>query len=186
MKNNGPAGSGRIPFRYLLRVDPTGRTVGVEEKEKCHTGEGIWHSAFLVMVFDEEGRLMQAQRSPAKTLWPDHWDGTVASHFYPGEDRDLSIRRRISEEIGVTCGPLDYLFDFSYQSRYKDIGIEKEVCRVYRTSHVRVREVSLNAAEVTQFRFSGLREVSAEVKENARVFTPWFLLAIGRYLREHE
>ena len=182
MKKNGPAGSGRTPSRYLLRVDSAGRTIGIEEKEKCHTGTGIWHSAFLVMVFDEEGRLMQARRSPAKTLWPGYWDGTVASHFYPGEDQDLSIRQRISEEIGVTCGPLDHLFDFSYQSRYKDVGIEKEVCRIFRTGHVRAADVSLNAAEVSQFRFSALQDVSAEVTKNAAEFTPWFILALKRYL----
>ncbi len=182
MKKNKPTDPSGTPSRYLLRVDPEGRQVGIEDKEKCHTGEGIWHSAYLVMVFDEGGRLMQARRSPAKTLWPGYWDGTVASHFYPGEDQDLSIRQRISEEIGVTCGPLDHLFDFSYQSRYRDVGIEKEVCRVYRTSHVRTGDVAPNAVEVSQFRFSALQDVSAEVKKNAGLFTPWFVLALERYL----
>jgi isopentenyl-diphosphate delta-isomerase len=184
MKKSAPIVAQRPASRYLLRVNSDGRPVGIEEKEKCHAGDGIWHSAFLVMIFDEAGRLMQAQRSRAKTLWPDYWDGTVASHFYPGEDRDMSVRRRISQEIGVTCGPLEYLFKFSYQSRYRDVGIEKEVCRVYRVSHVRARDISPDAAEVAQFRFSGPRHLAQEVRKNAGVFTPWFLLAYRKYLQE--
>lgn len=182
MKKAVPAKVKRPASRYLLRVDPSGQPVGIEEKEKCHAGNGIWHSAFLVMVFDEADRLIQAQRSRSKTLWPDHWDGTVASHFYPGEDQDMSIRLRISQEIGVTCGLLEYLFKFSYQSRYRDIGVEKEVCRVFRASHIRAQDVSPDAAEVARFRFTSLRDLSQEVKKNAEVFTPWFLLAYRQYL----
>jgi isopentenyl-diphosphate delta-isomerase len=183
-KKSSPTADQRPASRYLLRVNPDGRPVGIEEREKCHAGDGIWHSAFLVMIFDEAGRLMQAQRSRSKTLWPDYWDGTVASHFYLGEDRDMSVRKRISQEIGVTCGSLEYLFKFSYQSRYRDVGIEKEVCHVYRAGRVRTRDVSPDAAEVAQFRFSGLRELSQEVRKNAEVFTPWFLLAYRKYLQE--
>jgi isopentenyl-diphosphate delta-isomerase type 1 len=182
MKKSAPDAAPQPVSRYLLRVNPDGRPAGIEEKEKCHAGDGVWHSAFLVMVFDEADRLIQAQRSRSKTLWPDYWDGTVASHFYPGEDRDLSIRRRISQEIGVTCGPLDFLFQFSYQSRYRDIGIEKEVCHVYRASHIRTRDVSPDAAEVAQFRFSGRGELSRQIRKDAEAFTPWFLLAYRRYL----
>ncbi|HUU38251.1 MAG TPA: NUDIX domain-containing protein [Candidatus Desulfaltia sp.] len=183
MKKIVPANVKRPASRYLLRVNPNGRPVGIEEKEKCHAGNGIWHSAFLVMVFDEADRLMQAQRSRAKTLWPDYWDGTVASHFYPGEDQDMIIRRRLSEEIGVTCGSLEYLFKFSYQSRYREVGIEKEICHVFRASRIRARDVSPDAAEVAQFRFSSLRDLSQEVSKNAEVFTPWFLLAYRQYLQ---
>jgi isopentenyl-diphosphate delta-isomerase type 1 len=184
MKKTLDADSIKPAPRYLLRVDSGGRPIGTADKEECHTGDGIWHSAFLVMVFDEEGRLMQAQRSRAKTLWPDYWDGTVASHFYSGEDQDATIRRRISEEIGVTCGLLEYLFNFSYQSRYRDIGIEKENCHVFRATQIRARDVSPDAAEVARFRFSDLRDLSRGVEKNAGVFTPWFLLAHRRYLLE--
>jgi isopentenyl-diphosphate delta-isomerase len=185
MKKTKPFGSEKPAPGYLLRVDRGGRPIGTAEKEKCHTGDGIWHSAFLVMVFDEEGRLMQAQRSGSKMLWPDCWDGTVASHFYCGEDQDVTVRRRIFEEIGVTCGPLEYLFNFSYQSRYRNIGIEKEICQVFRATQIRPQDVSPDAAEIARFRFSSLRDLSREVERNAEAFTPWFLLAYRRYLLEN-
>ena len=165
-------------------VDEKGRFIGEEERDICHHGEGILHSAFLVMVFSEEGRLMQAQRSPAKTLWPDYWDGTVASHFYPGENRDASIRRRISEELGVSCGPLEHLFHFAYESRYRDVGVEKEVCHVFKTGDIRARQISPNPGEVSRFEFSSLTDLSQEVAGTAGKFTPWFLLAFRRYLQD--
>jgi len=171
-----PSGS-----RYLLRVDRRGRPLGIAEKEKCHSDKGIWHSAFLVMVFDEAERLMQAQRSRAKTLWPDYWDGTVAGHFYPGEEEEFSVRRRISQEIGVTCGPMERLFKFSYQSRFRDVGIEKEICHVFRARDIRARDIFPDAAEVAQFRFSSLPDLSTEIRRNADLFTPWFLLALRKY-----
>lgn len=184
MKDDRPKRSSSPSARMLVRVDADGRTVGTEEKEKCHAGDGVRHSAFLVMLFDEDGRLMGAQRSPAKKLWPGYWDGTVASHFYPGETRASTIRQRVLEEIGVTCGPLEYLFRFSYESRYRDIGIEKEVCRVYKAGRIRSRDVLPNRAEVAQFRFSRLPDLRQEVEKYEEAFTPWFLLAFRRFLRE--
>lgn len=182
MRKIDPVDGQEFQSQYLLRVDRSGRPLGIEEKERCHRGEGIWHSAFLVMIFDERARLMQARRSRAKKLWPDYWDGTVAGHFAPGEGYEASVKNRVFQEIGFACDRADFLFKFSYQSRYKDIGIEKEVCHIFRVQNIKKGAIALNKSEVSEFQFSTLQELAGTIKTAAGEFTPWFLLAFRKIL----
>ena len=168
------------PLRYLLRVDRAGRPLGFAEKEKCHRGRGLWHSAFLVMVFDGRGRLMLARRSHQKKLWPDFWDGTVAGHFSQGISPERAPGARVREEIGATCDSLEFLFEFPYQSNYEDVGVEKEVCRIFKARAIPRSAISPDEAEISEFRFSSLPALRREVKSRPSEFTPWFLLAFAR------
>jgi isopentenyldiphosphate isomerase len=70
--------------QFLCVVDETGRFLREEEREIRHLGDGLLHSAFLVVVFNEKKELMLARRSAQKKLWPGFWDGTVASHYNKG------------------------------------------------------------------------------------------------------
>ena len=102
----------------LITVDGDGSALGVCEKAACHSGEGITHSAFLIMLRDGEGRLLLARRSLRKMLWPGFWDGTVAGHFHPGEDKEAALRKRVLEETGLACDAPVFLFKFAYAARY--------------------------------------------------------------------
>jgi len=165
---------------YLITVDETGAALGVEENGACHQGEGILHSAFLVMIFDHKNRLMQAKRSRHKKLWPHFWDGTVAGHFYPEESREASLKKRVFEETGLACVAPKFLFGFFYQARYKNIGIEKEICHVFAADHVRTEGISLNPNEVSECRFFEIAELERKIEAEALAFTPWFLMAFRR------
>ena len=164
----------------LLTVDGEGSVLGVREKAACHSGEGIRHSAYLVMLFDGGGRLMLARRSPHKTLWPGYWDGTVAGHFYPGEDKDVSLRRRVLEETGLVCGTPAYLFKFAYVARYKDVGVENEVCEVYAAAVAPEGSVQANPLEISECRFVALPDLEKEIESGAQDFAPWLVLAFRK------
>ena len=165
----------------ILLVDGSGRPCGEEDKETCHAGEGVLHAAFLVLVFNEQGRLMLARRSAAKKLWPGFWDGTLASHYRLNEDRAAAVRKRIFEEIGVRQGRLRRLFDFRYQAAYRDVGSENELCDVFVLDGVPVGSVSLHPGEISECRFLGLEEVAAEVAKAPEGLTPWFLIAFRMF-----
>jgi isopentenyl-diphosphate delta-isomerase len=182
MRKSDPFRARESADRYLIQVDRNGHPLRIEEKEKCHEGCGIWHSAFLVMIFDEQRCLMEARRSPAKRLWPNYWDGTVASHFIPAENQETSIKRRIFEELGLACDAVEFLFKFPYRSRYKNIGIEKEVCHIFKADRIKREAVSLNKDEVTEFRFSGIEDLASRINSAGEEFTPWFLLAFEKFL----
>jgi isopentenyl-diphosphate Delta-isomerase len=158
-------------------VDEDGRGLGIAGRDECHRGDGLLHSAFLAMIFDRKNRLLQAQRSGLKRLWPHHWDGTVAGHFSPGEAEPASIRRRIREEVGLDCPNPKYLFRFIYMARYGDIGAEREVCHVYVIDHLRRRRIPFNPAEVAKCRFLEAGELARLIERDASVFTPWFRIA---------
>lgn len=165
---------------YLIRVNENGSALGTAEKEACHQGEGILHSAFLVMIFNWKRQLLQAKRSGLKKLWPQHWDGTVAGHFQPGIEPEASLKKRINEEIGLTCNSPKYLFSFAYQAYYRDIGVEREVCRIYAADGLKVSAIAFNPIEVSECRFVGIPELAEEIRRGSQTFTPWFLLAFKK------
>ena len=165
----------------ILLVDENGRPSGEEDKEKCHEGGGILHGAFLVMVFDEKGRLMLARRSARKKLWPHFWDGTLASHYRRNVDRETTVRERVFEEIGVRSGRPRRLFDFRYQAAYRDIGSENEICDIFVVDGVPEDSVALRPDEISERRFLGWKELADEVEKAPEDLTPWFLIAFRMY-----
>jgi len=163
--------------RHLIVVDEADQVLGTADQDSCHSGKGILHRAFLAMIFDRRERLLQARRSRHKSLWPFFWDATVAGHFLPGEDREATVKKRITEEIGLACDGLRYLFRFAYQARYREIGVEREVCHVYAASGIDGLAIALNTREVSEARFLEIPRSAELVTAETEDFTPWFLLA---------
>jgi isopentenyl-diphosphate delta-isomerase len=168
-------------MEYITVVDKDGKYLGKEEKEKCHLGKGILHSAFLVMVFNEKSELMLAKRSKRKSLWPDYWDGTVASHYHSEVNQEKTIKDRILHEIGVCCDHINNLFKFRYQVEYRDIGSENEICDVFVARDINSGDVSPNESEISEVKFLDIPELKEEIQENSKKYAPWFLIALEKY-----
>lgn len=172
-------------MKCLLLVDEKGNPYGEGEKEKCHEGKGILHSAFLVMVFNDKDEMMLEKRSKHKKFWPNFWDGTVAGHFQKGDDFEVATRKRIYQEIGIRCREMEFLFKFRYYARYKNIGSENEICSVFLVRNIDYKHVFLNKNEVSEFRFDSIQKLKEEVYVNPHTFTPWFLIAFKKWLDVH-
>jgi isopentenyl-diphosphate delta-isomerase len=117
----------------VVAVDGNDERVGVVDRLEAHTGDGVRHRAFTVLVFDETGHILLAQRSPEKRLWDTHWDGTVASHPRTGQSQTAAASARLEEELGVTPDQYDDLEvtdRFEYKRHYHTEGVEHEVCAV--------------------------------------------------------
>ena len=157
----------------LILVDGSDNPVGSAEKRLCHTGPGKLHRAFTVLLFDRTGRLLLTRRSPAKMLWPDKWDGTVASHPREGETFVSAAERRLPEEIGMGCS-LEYLFKFEYHVSDGRRGSENEVCGTL--IGVIDSEPDPDPAEIVQTEFvePGQMDASDPLK-----YCPWMLLALA-------
>jgi isopentenyl-diphosphate delta-isomerase len=166
---------------YINVVDKNGRYLGKEEKEKCHQGKGILHSAFLVMIFNEKNELMLAKRSKEKSLWPDFWDGTVASHYHSEKNQQTTIKQRIFHEIGVSCDQINYLFKFHYHVEYRDLGSENEICDVFVARNIKSEKISPNISEISEFKFLDIPELKEKIQENSKTYAPWFLIALEKY-----
>ncbi len=132
----------------VLLVNKDDMITGREEKVQAHLGKGLLHRAFLVMIYDGEGRLMLARRSPDKMLWPGYWDGTVASHPKEGEDYPVAAQRRIRQELGIDVPLPRYLFKFMYHAPYKNIGSEFELCAVLEVKGINPESIKPNPGEI--------------------------------------
>ena len=117
----------------VVAVDGEDNKVGVVNRLDAHMGDGIRHRAFTALIFDEEGRILLAQRSPDKRLWNGYWDGTVASHPVEGQSQKEATKIRLDEELGIA--PTQYTDlrvtdKFEYKRYYPREGVEHEVCAV--------------------------------------------------------
>jgi isopentenyl-diphosphate delta-isomerase len=172
-KNNG--------HQYLCLVDEEGRFLKEEKKDVCHSGDGLLHSAFLVMIFNEKNELMIARRSAQKSLWPGYWDGTVASHYLKDADDHDTVLKRLHDEIGVVSANVEYLFKFRYHARYGKIGSEKEICDVFRVRDIDPMGLSINLSEISEFQFLSLPALKKDIGYSIRKYTPWFSIALKRF-----
>jgi isopentenyl-diphosphate delta-isomerase len=132
-EERGRDGEHKNAAQDVIAVDADDNREGVVNRLDAHTGEGIRHRAFTTLLFDEDGRILLAQRSPDKRLWDTYWDGTVASHPVEGESQVEAATKRLNEELGIDENQYDDLRltdRFEYKRYYEDQGVEHEVCAV--------------------------------------------------------
>jgi isopentenyl-diphosphate delta-isomerase len=162
---------------YVILVDVNDNPIGFEEKVKCHLPNGKLHRAFTALLFDDMGRLVLTRRAKEKMLWPEDWDGTVASHPREGETYTSSAERRMPEELGVSC-KMDYLMKFEYHVPYKDIGSENEICGTLIGIIDKSTKFKIVEDEIDKIKWVSANELLYEIKNNPKIYCPWMLIAL--------
>jgi isopentenyl-diphosphate delta-isomerase len=155
----------------LILVDENDNELGYLNKQQCHDGKGILHRAFSLFVFNADGELLLQKRSADKRLWPLFWSNSCCSHPRKGESMEVATRRRLAEELGIKTD-LEFVYKFSYQAHFGQLGSENELCSVYlgKTDQTHVA----NANEVADVRFLTRDALQAEFEKNSAEITPWF------------
>ncbi|ERH08539.1 MAG: isopentenyl-diphosphate delta-isomerase [halophilic archaeon J07HX64] len=170
----------------VVAVDADDHRQEIVNRLAAHTGEGIRHRAFTALLFDEDGRILLAQRSPDKRLWDDHWDGTVASHPREDESQIEAARQRLDEELGVTPDQYDTLTltdRFEYRRRYYDEGIEHEVCAVLQAT-LEDTHLDPDPDEVAGVLWAPYERLTHNRRWYRQLrLCPWFEIAIRRDMR---
>lgn len=157
----------------LILVDAGDNETGFLSKAECHDGLGILHRAFSVFLFNSAGELLLQQRAGGKRLWPLFWSNSCCSHPRRGESMAEATVRRIEQELGIRV-TVEFVYKFSYQAQYGELGAEHELCSVYlaRSDDPLIPNRNELAAE----RFVDTGSLAAELNDNDDVFTPWFKL----------
>ncbi len=161
----------------VIVVDEKDKFIREEDKLKCHLGEGVLHRAFIVMVFSGD-KILLTKRSNKKFLWPCYWDGSVASHVRNGESYEEAAKRRLKEEIGIDSKPW-FLSKFKYKSKYKDVGVEYEICAVLKADLN--SKLRINYDEISEYKFVNIKKVIRDVKLNPEIYCPWFVSALKKF-----
>jgi isopentenyl-diphosphate delta-isomerase len=162
---------------YVILVDQDDNPIGKEEKVKCHLPNGKLHRAFTALIFNGDGKLLLTKRSEGKMLWPNDWDGTVASHPRESETYVSSAERRMPEEIGITC-KMNYVNKFEYHVPYKDIGSENEICGTLIGMVDDFDESSLIKDEISEVKWINPDELKDELEQNKDEYCPWMVIAL--------
>ncbi len=157
----------------LILVDADDNETGHLSKAECHDGRGVLHRAFSVFLFNSNGELLLQQRAGGKRLWPLFWSNSCCSHPRRGESMAEATVRRVEQELGIQA-TVEFVYRFSYQALYGELGAEHELCSVYLARSD--DEVVPNRNEVAAERFVDVAALTAELVENNDVFTPWFKL----------
>ena len=162
---------------YVILVDQNDNPIGKEDKVKCHLPNGKLHRAFSALIFNSEGKLLLTKRSEGKMLWPNNWDGTVASHPRESETYVSSAERRMPEEIGIDC-KVSYVNKFEYHVPYKDIGSENEICGTLIGAIDIFDKSSLIKDEISEIKWISPDELKNELEQNRDVYCPWMVIAL--------
>ncbi|MFT4922836.1 MAG: isopentenyl-diphosphate delta-isomerase [Haloarculaceae archaeon] len=167
----------------VIAVDADDNPQGLVNRLDAHTGEGVRHRAFTTLLFDGEGRILLAQRSPDKRLWDTYWDGTVASHPVDGQTQVEAAQQRLEEELGVRPEQYDDLQvtdRFEYKRYYLDEGVEHEVCAVLQAT---LSDTSLDPddSEVAGLLWAPYERLHRNPRWYRQLrLCPWFEIAMRR------
>jgi isopentenyl-diphosphate delta-isomerase len=166
----------------LILVDADDNETGFLPKADCHDGVGVLHRAFSLFLFNDNGELLLQQRSESKRLWPGFWSNSCCSHPRRGESMAVATQRRVLDELNIETS-LEYVYKFSYEAGFGDLGSENELCHVYLG---RVGEsVQPNDHEIADVRYVSAGELAIELDKSPGQFTPWFKMEWQTLLREH-
>jgi isopentenyl-diphosphate delta-isomerase len=162
---------------YVILVDQDDNPIGKEDKVKCHLPNGKLHRAFTALIFNGDGKLLLTKRSEGKMLWPNDWDGTVASHPRESETYVSSAERRMPEEIGISC-KMNYVNKFEYHVPYKDIGSENEICGTLIGMVDSFDNSCMIKDEISEVKWINPDELKNELEQNKDIYCPWMVIAL--------
>jgi isopentenyl-diphosphate delta-isomerase len=161
----------------VILVDTQDRQIGIMEKMDAHQSGGKLHRAFSAFVFNKNHELLLQRRAFSKYHSGGLWSNTCCSHPRPGEDIIEAGKRRMEEELGITCF-LEEAFTFIYQAPLDNETTE------YEFDHVLIGsfdgELHLNHEEVDSVKWLTLSEIGVLMNERPEDFTVWFKIAFER------
>jgi len=167
----------------LILVDKNDEIIGFEEKVKCHLDKGLLHRAFTILLFDNDNNVLLQKRAQSKMLWPLYWEATCSSHPRENETYEQSGKRRLKEELGISTD-LKLIDKFYYQSFYKDIGAEHELCAILIGSY-NEKQIDFNQDEIVDLKWIEINELKKEFNQNPQDYAPWLKIAINRIEEKH-
>ncbi len=141
---------------HLEIVNENGEVIGLARRSEVHGNPLLLHRVVHVLVFNGNGDLLLQKRSLNKDVAPGQWDTSVGGHVGVGEELLSSAMREMEEELGITCGEIEYLYSYIHDNPY-----ETELVTSYRCIYS--GDIHFNRDEIEEVRFWRLEEITEVV-----------------------
>ncbi len=165
---------------YVILVDEQDNELGKMEKLQAHL-EAQLHRAISVFVFNSNKEMLLQKRASGKYHSANLWTNTCCSHPKPNENTTDAAKRRLQEEMGITCN-LNYVFNFTYLAKLENGITEHEFDHVFFgfTNDIPV----LNLEEASDYKYLSLEKIENQLNQNSEQFTVWFKLIFDKIKTE--
>jgi 16S rRNA (adenine1518-N6/adenine1519-N6)-dimethyltransferase len=100
-------------------VDDKDEPIGEASMQEAHD-EGLLHRIVLVVVKDENGRILLQKRGLTMATNPGRWDVSAAGHVDAGEDYLTAAKRELKEEIGIEGADLRETAYYFSEDKYEE------------------------------------------------------------------
>lgn len=165
--------------QMLLLVDKNDRFLGkYAPKSRCHTGKGLHHRAFTIIIQNKSGEILLQKRK--HQLWDGFWDLTNSHPLHKKDGRnetyEEAAKRCLKREWGIEIS-LKKLFGFNYFSQEQNF-CENEYCLVLLGQYD--GKLSPNSQLAYAYKWKSLTKLLKEIKVYSSQYTPWLIQAIEK------
>jgi len=160
----------------VVLVNPNDEVLGSEEKIRAHE-RGLLHRAFSVIIFNNDQEMLIQRRASDKYHSPNLWSNACCSHPRPSEEIMDAVKRRLSEEIGLTSS-VEFKFKFQYTVEFDNGLTENELDYVF----VGVDDSLpvINEEEASEYKYVRMEDLKQDVLDNPDQYTAWFKLILKK------
>jgi len=166
----------------LILVDEQDNVVGYGNKLTVHE-EGKLHRAFSIFVVNDQDQLLLQQRAFHKYHSGGLWANTCCSHPIKGEPFQVTLKRRLNEEMGFECD-LEPLFSFIYRAEFENGLIEHEFDHVFLGRYQ--GDPDPNQDEVAHWKWIDLDQLRHDLIQNPSNYVFWLRTAFEQFCDHFE
>ena len=154
---------------HVILVDENDNRIGEMPKLEAHQ-KGILHRAFSIFIFNSKDEVLLQQRAKDKYHSAGLWSNTCCSHPAPGETTEEAVKRRLKQEMGMTC-EMTPAFNFIYHAAFDNGLKEYEYDHVYFGVSDSIPEI--NKEEVNDWKYMSISDLITEINNNPNAYTEW-------------
>ena len=154
----------------VILVDENDIQTGVTGKLEAHR-KALLHRAVSVFIVNSGGEWILQRRALDKYHSNGLWTNTCCTHPHPGESVFDAAKRRLREEMGITCN-VTWLFSFIYREKLENELFEHELDHVF--LGITDTEPVINTSEVEDWKRISFTDIHNDIKQNQQNYTYWF------------
>ncbi len=164
----------------IILVDENDNQIGVLEKLEAHK-LGKLHRGFSVFIFNSKGQMLIQKRALSKYHSGGLWSNSCCSHPMPNEDTLVAAKRRLKEEMGISCN-LKKIHQFIYKTKFSNGLTEYEYDYVFvgRSDD----EPTINPEEADDWKWVDTEVLNSDVKNHPHMYTHWFKMCLDDVLQK--